>query len=516
LILSSNAKPGLQQTNGIARGGYERTFLRAFKEAFSDLAKHKIKLIVNAGASDTPGLHEEVVKVIQESSVQGYTSAWIEGDSVLDKVLSLKDTTDFVSLDGSKSLSDFTNKFEPIFAHAYLGGLGIAKALEHADVIICGRVSDASMVVGPSVWWHRWNRRDLHPLANALVAGHLIECSNYVCGGNFSGFKSIENWRDIGYPIAEIDATGQVIITKEKNSGGQVTPQTCTAQLVYEIQGPWYYNSDVTADITEIGFEYLAKDRVRLTGVKGMLPPPTTKVGVTALGGYQAEVHYFLVGLDIDQKAKMLEEQIRHMLAPYSSRFTLLDFSVLGVPAQNPQSQRSATVDLRILAQGRTKEDIGTVAFLGPISDCQMQTYPGATLRLDLRLGSPKPIYEYFPTLFPQDQLNHKVNLMDGQSFIIDAPGHSGTKTYPRQQPSKDSSPSTSKSEGATIFSPLGYAVHGRSGDKGSNANVGFWVRHQDEYEWLKSLLSIEKLKALLGEEYSGGRIVGLFRDIAK
>ena len=144
----------------------------------------------------------------------------------------------------------------------------------------------------------------LNELANAFVTGHLIECSNYVCGGNFTGFKSLEwkGWHDIGYPIAEISKNGQCIITKNKGSGGEVSTQTCTSQLLYEIQGPWYFNSDVTAILDDLWFEQIGTDRVALRGVKGALPPATTKIGITAKGGYQAEVHWFLCGLDIHDK----------------------------------------------------------------------------------------------------------------------------------------------------------------------------------------------------------------------
>jgi Acyclic terpene utilisation family protein AtuA len=121
----------------------------------------------------------------------------------------------------------------------------------------------------------------------------VIECSNYVCGGNYSGFKSLEHlphggWTDIGYPIAEISSNGSVVITKQMHSGGAVTVDTCTSQLLYEIQGPWYFNSDVTAVLNEISFEQLSSNRVALHGVCSLPPPPTTKVGLTARGGFQA------------------------------------------------------------------------------------------------------------------------------------------------------------------------------------------------------------------------------------
>ena len=146
------------------------------------------------------------------------------------------------------------------------------------------------------------------------MAGHLIECTGYVTGANFTGFKRFPTNVKTGFPIAEIASDGDVVITKASFFEAEVSVETCTSQLMYEIQGRWYYNSDVTAEITEAKLEKVGKDRVRLSGIKGSPPPPTTKVGFTTVGGYQAEMHWFMVGLDVKEKAEMLETQIRERL----------------------------------------------------------------------------------------------------------------------------------------------------------------------------------------------------------
>lgn len=183
--------------------------------------------------------------------------------------------------------------------------MGIAEALRAgADIIICGRVADASPAVGAAAWWHNWKPSDLDALAGSLIAGHLIECSTYATGGYYSGFKDLfDGCEDLGCPVAAIESTGDAVFSKEENgTGGEMSVGTITSQLVYEIQGPLYYNSDVTASIEGIRFEQVGKNEVRMTGVKGALPPATTKVGITAPGGYQAEFHYLFVGLDIQKK----------------------------------------------------------------------------------------------------------------------------------------------------------------------------------------------------------------------
>jgi hypothetical protein len=304
--------------------------------------------------------------------------AWISGDdamSAVDEALK-SGKSNFKNIYTGETLD--TWKFKPIACQAYLGGLGIAEAFSQgAQIVICGRVADASPVIGAAYWFHQWQRSQLHELANAFVAGHLIECSTYVSSGNYSGFKELEHssggWHDIGFPIAEIARDGKVIITKQKNTGGLVSVNTCTAQLCYEIQGPWYFNSDVTAVLDGISFEQIGADRVALHGVKGLPPPPTTKVGCTALGGYQAEAMYFLTGLDVAAKARMLEAQLRYALLPFSKDYSHLKFHVIGSPQPNATKQDEATVVFRAFAQAKKPEWVAPPKFLRPIIDNIMQ-----------------------------------------------------------------------------------------------------------------------------------------------
>jgi hypothetical protein len=157
---------------------------------------------------------------------------------------------------------------------------------------------------------------------------------------------------NLGFPIAEIDVKGDSIIAKEKNTGGRVTSETVVSQLVYEISGPLYYNSDVVAQLENIKVEQVAENRVLVTGIKGTAPPPTTRMGLTAHGGYQAEFHFYLVGLDIEEKCQWMEEQIRHSMGEkLIKKFSLLKFHRHGTSPSNPSSQEFATVDFRIFAQ---------------------------------------------------------------------------------------------------------------------------------------------------------------------
>ncbi|KAK7616021.1 hypothetical protein IWX50DRAFT_660898 [Phyllosticta citricarpa] len=453
---------------------YEPTFLEALGPALPHIAKHGIKVAANAGASDTRKLHEIVTKMVEDQGLD-LKVAWISGDEVLPAVQKALESgqSQFENICTGEILKDWN--FEPTYAQAYLGGLGIAEAFARgADIVVCGRVSDAAPVIGAAYWWHNWTRSDLLQLANAFVAGHLIECSNYVCGGNFSGFKRLasKGWDDIGYPIAEISSSGAVVITKNLGTGGEVSVETCTSQLLYEIQGPWYFNSDVTALLSDLWFEQLSTDRVALHGVKADLPPPTTKVGITAKGGYQAEFHWFLVGLDIKEKATMMESQIRKMLSPHIHRFSKLAFTTNGSVPENPTNQNAATVDFRVFAQAPNAKDLMPERFLRPCMDPVMEGYPGATPHLDFRQAFPRPIYEYYVTLLPQADLQHKVHMHTGEEVEVAPP--SETKVWPKQQPSLGQKAAPTASLG-----PCGShaAILARSGLSQDKWTAGWYIR---------------------------------------
>jgi hypothetical protein len=219
--------------------GYEPTFLEALEPALENIAKKGIKVAANAGCVATKDLYELVVKMVEEKGLS-LTVAWIEGDALLDLVKPELEANPgkFVHISTGQSLAGWG--FDPLFAQCYLRGMGIATAFKAgADIVVCGCVADASPIIGAAAWWHNWSRTDYDQLAQSLIAGHLIECSVYVTGGNFNGFRHLD-WdgiNDLGYPIAEIGHDRDVIITKVVNTGGLVSMETCKEQMLYEIQG---------------------------------------------------------------------------------------------------------------------------------------------------------------------------------------------------------------------------------------------------------------------------------------
>jgi hypothetical protein len=288
---------------------------------------------------------------------------------------------------------------------------------------------------------------------------------------------------------------------------------TVASQLLYEIQGPLYYGSDVTALLEGIVMTQEGEDRVRVTGVKGLPPPRTTKVGLTAVGGYQAEFHIFICGLDLEAKAEWIERQIRYSAGDAVKELSCFKFSLNGYCPDNPRNQDVATVDLRVFVQTKnqnlvSKATLDVPGFNRWCMDNGLQGCPGWTLGNDQRQSEGKLYYEYYPTLLEQSHVQHRVVLPWESERVIEVRPAAQMIDYQRDQPSYDTKdPADLSQYGPTTRGPLGWVVGGRSGDKASDANVGFYVRNDDEWDWLRTLLSVDKIKELLEEEYIGGKI---------
>ncbi|KAG7130839.1 hypothetical protein HYQ45_010431 [Verticillium longisporum] len=476
------AQKKMSSGSTVVAKGYEPYFLDELEPAIPHLASRGIKIAVNAGASDVHGLALAVKELIMKHGVDLKVGV-VNGDDVTDAVLDLfqKGET-FPNLPANKPIQEWG--FDPVCAQCYLGGTGIAECFRNgADIVLCGWVADASVTVGAAMWWHGWTRENLTELAGALMIGHIIECSTYATGGYYSGFKDLKGEdTDMGYPIVAIDEKGEAIITMEKGKHGLVNTQTVASQLLYEIQGPLYYNSDVTASIEDMHLQEIDENAVHVSGVKGLPPPSTTKVGITAKGGWQAEFHFYLTGLDIAEKAAMVECQTKALMGDH-------------IKHARPGS-----------AFGNNFVDSDRGSFARFCIENLLQGYPGSTMAPDMRTAIGRPFFEYWVSLLPQSFVNKTAHLPDGR--VLDIPSPVVTREYAREQPSYETeSPANLEDFGPTTRGPIGWVAMGRSGDKSSNCNLGLFVRHDDEWDWLKTIMSTKQLRNMLGKDDVGNQI---------
>lgn len=471
------------------RPGYARTFLTQVEQVLPTCLERGIKIVSNAGGLDPAGCAAAVSELARRAGLTPVV-AHIEGDDLLARVPDLMSAGNpLANTDTGQSLAQAG--VTPLTAHAYLGGLPIAGALAAgADVVVTGRVTDAALVVGPGMWRFGWTGDDLDELAGAVVAGHILECGCQATGGNYAFFEEIADLAEAGFPLAELAADGSAVITKHPGTGGQVSVGTVTAQLLYEIGGPRYLNPDVTARFDTIDLEQVGPDRVRVSGVRGEAPPADLKVSLNYTGGYRNSMILAIEGLDVAAKARLAEQTIWARVAGGRAAFETADVELAG----------SDPALLRISVLDQDKAKVGR-AFSAAVVETGLASYPGF---YSLTPPGDASMYGvYWPTTVPADLVSTRV-LIDGEQ-VWTGQARAQPSEPPAPVPADEGRPPESASAGhaqvdaaQTRRIPLGAIAGARSGDKGGNANVGVWARTAEQFSWLDSYLTAERLAELV------------------
>jgi hypothetical protein len=446
--------------------GYAKSFLRQLRDNLAIAVQRGVKIVVNAGGVNPAGLAAAVREMAVELAIDARV-AHVEGDDLLDRA----DEFDFG---------------KPLTANAYLGAWGIVECLNAgADVVITGRVTDAALIVGPAAAHFGWSRTDYDKLAGAVAAGHVIECGTQATGGNYSFFTEIDDLVHPGFPIAEIAADGSSVITKHDGTGGAVTTETVTAQLLYEIAEPTYLNPDVSARFDTLSVTAAGADRVRISGTKGEPPPPTVKVCLNTLDGFRNAMTFVLCGLDVEAKADLVRRQLLHRFDEDT-----LDFDLARTDRPDAGSEQTASALLQVTI--RTPDPRRAKEFSRVAVELALGSYAGFTMTSPPGPGSPVGVYT---AAFVDQQAVHQVAMLpDGTRKAVAAPQDSATP----------SAPAAAAGEKKTVAggkrAPLGSIVGARSGDKGGNANLGVWARNERTHDWLAGYLTVERLRELLPE----------------
>ena len=388
--------------------GYAKSFVRQMTDCMA-LAKEKgVKIVANAGGLNPAGLAEKLREIAAEQGVD-VVVAHVEGDDLRERAEEL----------------DFGNV---LTANAYLGAFGIAEALNRgADVVVTGRVTDASVVVGPAIAHHGWGRDDFDALAGAVVAGHVIECGTQATGGNFSGFTGIDMSTPLGFPIAEVAADGSCVITKHDGTGGAVTVDTVTAQLMYEVGGPVYLGPDVSTRLDTMTVTQDGPDRVAITGVVGQPPPSSTKVCLNTVGGFRNTVEFLLTGLDIEEKAALVQAQMEAAFDA-GTRPDVVEWQLDRTDVPDPHTEAAGTSLLRCHVRSAESDPVGR-AFSDAAIQIALASYPGFSVTRPPAAGTPFGVYR--PAFVPQTDVPHVVVLADGTRIDIEPPKDTTTSSTP-------------------------------------------------------------------------------------
>jgi Acyclic terpene utilisation family protein AtuA len=512
--------------------GYATSFLAQMEECLGLAADKGVKVVANAGGLNPAGLAAELRALAGRLGLD-VVVAHGEGDDLLGRLDDLRAAGEpLAHLDTGVPLA--AAGVAPVTANAYLGAWGIVAALEAgADVVVTGRVADASLVAGPAAWHFGWAADDWDRLAGAVVAGHVLECGTQATGGNYAFLDELPDTRPPGFPIAEVDADGSAVVTKHPGTGGLVSAGTVTAQLLYEIGGPAYVSPDVVARFDTVRIEEVGPDRVRLSGTRGEPAPDRLKVAVNYLGGFRNSMSFVLTGLDVEAKAAMAEAALFERLGG-RERFQAAETRLVGRPADDPDSAEASVAELRVTVKDPDPAKVGR-AFSNAAIELALASYPGCYTTTPP--GDATPYGIYWPALVRADLVEQVVVLPDGRRLPV-KPAPGGTPASPESVPGPPAAahppgavrpPAAVRPPGAahppgpvpgppvgersptgnlgdpavhspTVRTPLGRVFGARSGDKGGTANVGVWARSDEGYRFLEGFLTVERFRELIPE----------------
>ena len=469
--------------------GYVGTFLKQIRDVAKGCKEKNIKIVSNAGGLNPKSMAEEVEKILSEQGVD-LKVAYIDGDDIKSDIPAFQaDGEPFTNIDRDIPLSESTNQV--LTANTYFGAWGIKEALDQgADIVICPRVTDAAVVIGPAAWKFDWSRNDYDALAGALAAGHIIECGAQCCGGNYSFFEEVPSFRNVGYPIAEIEADGSFTVTKHPGTGGLISVGTVTAQLLYEIKAPAYYNPDVIAHFDTMKIEQTGDDRVRISDCRGSSPPPTHKVCINTLGAYKQSFETLLTGLDIEKKAEIYIDQIFHNLGG-QEQYDDVDIHLIRSDKDNPESNEEAHAALRVTVTSSDPDKLGRL-FQAQITELGLACIPGNTSRGAAGYNG-APVIAYWPAVIDSNRVTERVHFAGETTEVLPTQRLGLEEIYYQEAP-VNLAPAPA---GETVNIPFGRLYGTRSGDKGGAANCGVWARSDEAYSFLYEFLTVEKFKEL-------------------
>jgi hypothetical protein len=472
-------------------GGYARTFLQQMEDVLPTCLERGITVVANAGGLNPQGLAAAVRELSRRQGIEARVAS-VSGDDLTARLPELMAAGHrFANLDTGEPLDPGATL---VTANAYLGARPIADALAAgAQVVVTGRVTDASLTVGPALHAFGWGDGDLDAIAGAVVAGHVIECGAQCCGGNYAFFDQIPQAERIGFPLAEISPDGSSLITKHPGTGGAVTVGTVTAQLLYEIAGPRYLSPDAVARFDTMVVEQAGPDRVRLSQVRGEPPPPTLKVTANLEAGWRNAMTLALTGAQIEAKARLAAAAVWAGIPGGRAAFDETSEDLSG------DLTGGGVAFLRLAVRGSDEQSVGR-AFSGAVVETSLSSYPGTFFTS--APGRAQAVARYWPTTIDAAAVSPHVEC-DGAVLAVTPPAATPAGSDEATGPVARTAPPPRQQRGPAgdlVTVPLWVLVGGRSGDKGGDANVGLWADEALVAQWLLEHFGVDQFKEALPE----------------
>lgn len=398
--------------------GYAGDFLKALTPALREITERGIQVVTNAGGMNPAACARAVVELARKQGLAGLRVGLVTGDDVMDRLDALLAAG--VPLENLDTGAPFATIRERVLsANAYLGADPIAEALRQgAQVVVTGRCTDSALALGPCLARFGWKADDWHRKAAGVVAGHLLECGGQGSGGNFAGgWEQVPDLANLGYPIAEVDESGDFVVTKHPGLGGLVTPAVLKEQLLYEVLDPRAYQTpDVSADFTSFRLEQVGPDRVRVSGVRGDPPPDRLKVSISYQDGWRNAVALTFVWPHAVERARATERLLRERAKKRGLQLDEVHVDLIGLSgAHGPMAPAPAEEPNEVLFRMaiRSRDRESAKRFGEEIAPMVLSGVPGAASGLLSGRPEESPIVNFWPTLVPRDAAIPRVEILE-------------------------------------------------------------------------------------------------------
>lgn len=467
------------------QAGFAGDFIEVLAPLLPQLAEQNIRVISNAGGVNPKACAAALQAACDKAGV-ALKIAVLSGDDLQPhfKHLASQGITEMFSGAPLPPMCVSTN--------AYLGAPGIVEALRlGADIVITGRVVDSAVVSAALVHEFSWSWHNYDKLAQAALAGHIIECGAQCTGGNFTDWRDVPDYEHIGFPIVEVSADGQFIVSKPEGSGGLVTPLTVGEQMLYEIGDPQaYLLPDVVCDFSQVKLQQQGKNAVRVHGAKGLPPSDQYKVSATYPDGFRCTASCLIAGIDAVEKARRVSQAIldktsemldQKGLGPYTETHVEL----LGSEATyGPHGQRRDSREVVIKLAVRHPNKQALILFSREIAQAATGMAPGLT---GIVGGRPTvyPLIRLFSFLIDKSACTLQIDIAgESHPFTLPAPATLDSQDLPLPH-------ETPKPQGRADASvPLVKLAVARSGDKGNHSNIGVLPRRPEYLPWIAEALT--------------------------